>query len=99
VECGWIVRCVGRQPWIVYGELRTVESASNLPPGVILFSLSGLMLMYAIFFVVTLYFGRKIVVKGPNLTLPAPRTVLQPTLVTEPAQHIPDQRPAEASQS
>ncbi len=98
VECGWIVRCVGRQPWIVYGELRTVESASDLPPGVILFSLSGLMLMYAIFFFVTLYFAQKIILKGPNLTLPAPRTVVQPTLVTDPAQHIPDQRPAEVSQ-
>ncbi|WP_448379721.1 cytochrome ubiquinol oxidase subunit I [Gloeomargarita sp.] len=98
VECGWMVRCVGRQPWIVYGQLRTVESASALPPEVVLFSLSGLMVMYAIFFVVALHFGRKIIQKGPNLTLPAPRTALQPTLVTEPAQHLPDRRPVEASQ-
>ncbi|MCS7031125.1 MAG: cytochrome ubiquinol oxidase subunit I [Gloeomargarita sp. SKYG116] len=96
VEAGWIVRCVGRQPWLVYGQLRTVESASHLPPQLVLFSLSGLMLMYAVFFVMTLYFGRKIILKGPNLSLPAPRAAVQPTVVIEPAQHLPDQRPAEA---
>jgi cytochrome d ubiquinol oxidase subunit I len=99
IECGWMVRCIGRQPWIVYGKLRTVESASHVPPGVVLFSLSGLMVMYAIFFVMALYFGQKIIQKGPDLTLPVPRTALQPTLVTEPARHVPDQRPVEASQS
>ena len=76
-----------------------MESASDLPPGVILFSLSGLMLMYAVFFVMTLYFGKKIIQKGPNLTLPMPRAAVQAALVIDPAQHIPDQRPAEASQS
>jgi cytochrome d ubiquinol oxidase subunit I len=73
VETGWIVRCVGRQPWIVYGELRTAESASNLPPGEILFSLTGITLMYIVFFIAALYFGSKIIRKGPNLELPAPK--------------------------
>lgn len=73
VETGWIVRCVGRQPWIVYGELRTVESASNLPPGGVLFSLVGLSTMYIVFLFTTLYFGSRIVRNGPDLTLPAPR--------------------------
>ncbi|MEN9257175.1 MAG: cytochrome ubiquinol oxidase subunit I [Gloeomargarita sp. SRBZ-1_bins_9] len=94
VEAGWMVRCVGRQPWLVYGQLRTVESASDLPPQLVLFSLTGLMLLYAVFFVMALYFGRKIILKGPNLSLPAPRAAVQP--VIEPAQHLPDQRPAEA---
>lgn len=73
VETGWIVRCVGRQPWIVYGELRTVESASNLPPGEVLFSLTGLCAMYIVFLIMTLYFGSRIVRNGPDLSLPAPR--------------------------
>jgi cytochrome d ubiquinol oxidase subunit I len=33
LECGWIVTEVGRQPWIVYGQMRTEEAvtgASNL---------------------------------------------------------------------
>jgi cytochrome d ubiquinol oxidase subunit I len=97
VETGWIVRCVGRQPWIVYGQLRTVESASNLPAGEVLFSLVGLMTMYAVFFVATLYFGSRIVQKGPNLDLPCPKTVTQ-AIGIAPGQHEPDRRPAEAQQ-
>lgn len=98
VETGWIVRCVGRQPWIVYGEMRTAESASNLPPGEILFSLVGLTSMYLVFLTAALFFGSRIIRKGPNLELPAPVIGSQPKLGIELAQHEPDRRPAEAQQ-
>lgn len=98
VETGWIVRCVGRQPWIVYGELRTVDSASHLPAGEILFSLVGLTTMYAVFFTAALYFGSRIIRKGPNLDLPLPKTAGEAALVMEPAKHERDRRPAEAQQ-
>lgn len=97
VETGWIVRCVGRQPWTVYGELRTADAASNLPPGEVLFSLSGLTLMYIVLFTATLYFGSRIVRKGPNLELPLPGSS-EPEQILAPAQHEPNQRPAEAQQ-
>ena len=32
VEAGWIVREVGRQPWVVYGLLRTSQAASTVAP-------------------------------------------------------------------
>jgi cytochrome d ubiquinol oxidase subunit I len=98
VETGWIVRCVGRQPWIVYGELRTVDSASNLPAGEVLFSLVGLTSMYLVFLVAALYFGSRIIGKGPNLELPVPGEPVEPILNIEPAQHEPDSRPLEAQQ-
>jgi cytochrome d ubiquinol oxidase subunit I len=98
VETGWIVRCVGRQPWIVYGEMRTVESASNLPAGEVLFSLVGLTSMYLVFLSAALFFGSRIIRKGPNLELPAPVIGGQPKLGIDPAQHEPDRRPAEAQQ-
>lgn len=97
VETGWIVRCVGRQPWIVYGQLRTADSASHLPAGEVLFSLLGLTSLYLVFLGSALYFGSRILQKGPNLDLPAPVCVGQPKL-GEPAQHEPDRRPAEAQQ-
>lgn len=96
VETGWIVRCVGRQPWIVYGEMRTVESASHLPAGEVLFSLVGLTSMYLVFLTAALFFGSRIVRRGPNLALPAPVLGGSPKL--EPAQHEPNRRPAEAQQ-
>ena len=98
VETGWIVRCVGRQPWIVYGELRTVDSASHLPAGEVLFSLVGIASLYTVLFFTTLFFGSRIVRKGPNLELPAPQTIAQPAIDIEPAQHERDRRPAEAQQ-
>ncbi|GAB4545947.1 MAG: cytochrome ubiquinol oxidase subunit I [Pleurocapsa sp.] len=98
VETGWIVRCVGRQPWIVYGELRTVDSASNLPAGEVLFSLLGLSSMYIVFLIATLYFGSRIIRKGPNRELPIPGEIIQPDLKTQSAQHQPNSRPAEAQQ-
>jgi cytochrome d ubiquinol oxidase subunit I len=98
VETGWIVRCVGRQPWIVYGELRTVDSASHLPAGEVLFSLVGIASLYTVLFFTTLFFGSRIVRKGPNLELPEPRTIAQPAIDIEPAQHERDRRPAEAQQ-
>lgn len=95
VETGWIVRCVGRQPWIVYGELRTVESASNLPPGEVLFSLTGLSAFYIVFLVAFLFFGSRIIRKGPNLDLSLPKVQLPRFMEAE---HEPDSRPVEAQQ-
>jgi cytochrome d ubiquinol oxidase subunit I len=31
IEAGWIVTEVGRQPWVVYGVLRTAETATPMP--------------------------------------------------------------------
>lgn len=98
VECGWIVRCVGRQPWTVYGELRTADMATPLPAPEVLTSLLGFAAMYSMLFVGALYFGSRIIRKGPNLELPLPQSVSKDTLEVEPMQHQPDQRPVETQQ-
>jgi cytochrome bd ubiquinol oxidase subunit I len=75
VECGWIVREVGRQPWVVYGLLRTSQAASNIPAPAI----SASMIMFAAFYVVLIssffVFARRWLKKGPDVTAlpPAPR--------------------------
>ena len=98
VECGWIVRCVGRQPWTVYGEIRTVDAVSQVPASNVLTSLSAFIIVYSILFVFALYFGSRIIRKGPNLDLPAPGDELLEKLRTAPADHVPDSRPVEAQQ-
>lgn len=97
IESGWIVRCVGRQPWTMYGKIRTTDAASVLPPGDVLTSLICFTTVYSILFVCALYFGSRIIVKGPNLDLPLPG---EPNtgLKVEPAEHMPNRRPAEAQQ-
>ncbi len=94
VESGWIVRCVGRQPWVVYGQIRTAAGVSNLPASNVLTSLSIFTVVYVILFISTLYFGSRIIRKGANLELAIPGASIDLT----PAEHIPDSRPVEAQQ-
>ncbi len=98
VETGWIVRCVGRQPWVVYGQIRTADGVSHLPPGEVLTSLLLFTGIYTILFICALFFGSRIIRQGPNLDLLIPGIESQPALDTEPAEFIPDQRPVEAQQ-
>lgn len=91
IEAGWIVRCVGRQPWTMYEEIRTVDAASNLPPGEILTSLLGFTGVYTLLLISALFFGSRIIRQGPNFDLPLPKESLQPTSV----EHTPDRRPVE----
>jgi cytochrome bd ubiquinol oxidase subunit I len=95
VESGWIVRCVGRQPWAVYGEIRTVDAVSQLPASNVLTSLISFTAVYTLLFIFTLYFGSRIIKEGPNLNLPIPG---ENTTKETPAEHIPDSRPVEAKQ-
>jgi cytochrome d ubiquinol oxidase subunit I len=95
VESGWIVRCVGRQPWTMYGQIRTADAASVVPASNVLTSLTLFAVVYSILLVATLYFGSKIIRHGPNLDIPIPGMDNQLAINMEPAIFIPDQRPAE----
>jgi len=98
VECGWIVRCVGRQPWTLYKQIRTTDAASHLPATNVLTSLISFAVVYTILFISAMYFGSRIIRQGPNLTLPVPGLDDQPAIEVQPAEHIPDARPVEAQQ-
>lgn len=91
VESGWIVRCVGRQPWAVYGEIRTADAVSNLPPSNVLTSLLIFISIYTLLFFSALFFGSRIIRKGPDFDLPIPGEEAE--VILNPAQHIPDSRP------
>jgi cytochrome d ubiquinol oxidase subunit I len=45
---GWYVTEIGRQPWLVYGVLRTADAASSVPPSNIAASLTIYLLLYAV---------------------------------------------------
>jgi cytochrome d ubiquinol oxidase subunit I len=53
VEAGWIVTEVGRQPWIVYGIMRTADAVTPMP-GLIV-PLIGISLLYLFLGVVVVY--------------------------------------------
>lgn len=99
IESGWIVRCVGRQPWTLYGQIRTVDAASNVPASNVLVSLSSFVIVYSLLFIAAIYFGSRILRQGPNLDLPIPGVeIAKPAIETSPGEFIPDERPVEAQQ-
>ncbi|MEA5580095.1 cytochrome ubiquinol oxidase subunit I [Nodularia harveyana UHCC-0300] len=99
IESGWIVRCVGRQPWTLYGQIRTVDAVSNVPSSNVLVSLSSFVIVYSLLFIAAIYFGSRIIRQGPNLDLPIPGVeVNKPAVDTAPGEFRPDERPVEAEQ-
>ena len=72
VECGWVVREVGRQPWVIYGLMRTSEGASALPAGAVATSTALFVAVYALLMITFLYFARRLLRNGPDVDMPAP---------------------------
>ena len=72
VEMGWVVREVGRQPWVIYGILRTADGASKLPAASVEYSLIGYVLLYVILLSAFITFALRMLRRGPDLTLKAP---------------------------
>jgi cytochrome d ubiquinol oxidase subunit I len=48
IQAGWVLAESGRQPWVVFGQLRTSDAVSQLAPGDIVFSVVGFALLYAL---------------------------------------------------
>jgi cytochrome d ubiquinol oxidase subunit I len=64
---GWMTAELGRQPWLVYGLMRTPEGTSELvTAGTTLFTLLGFLGMYFVIGVVFLVLALKIVAAGPG---------------------------------
>jgi len=67
---GWIAAEVGRQPWIVWHELKTADAVSTVvSAGEILFSLTILTALYSVIFVLFLFLIIKKVKKGPDAVI------------------------------
>lgn len=70
-EAGWMVREIGRQPWMIYRMLRVSESVSTgLNPYIVGGLMSAIVLLYLTLLGIFIYFVRKTVIKGPDLTSP-----------------------------
>jgi cytochrome d ubiquinol oxidase subunit I len=66
VLAGWTTTEVGRQPWTVYGVMRTADSVSpSLTTGDVLLTLLGYVVVYLIIFPAGLYMMRRVVRTGP----------------------------------
>ena len=74
-QFGWIVAEVGRQPWVVYGVLKTSDAVSKSISTVqVLGSLLGFALLYGALGMIGMYLVVKYARKGPDRA--APETVV-----------------------
>jgi cytochrome bd ubiquinol oxidase subunit I len=71
-EAGWVVTEVGRQPWVVYGLLRTSEAVSPIPAGNVIWSLSLFFIFFAVLGASYFYYVLKTLFRGPDLSSPIP---------------------------
>ena len=73
---GWMTAEIGRQPWVVYGLIRTSEGYSKyVSAGNGLFTLLGFMGIYTVLSILFIILVYQIILKGPEVTGPgtAPR--------------------------
>lgn len=64
---GWVTTEVGRQPWVVYGVLRTKDASSALSAQQVGTSLAIFVIVYFMVFGTGIYYMLKLMHKGPSL--------------------------------
>ena len=65
-EIGWIGAEIGRQPWVIYGVMRTSNASTiTLPMWQLTLSFVGILLVYTAITVLTFVSVKKLVQKGP----------------------------------
>jgi cytochrome d ubiquinol oxidase subunit I len=69
VICGWITAEVGRQPYLVYGLMRTSQGVSPITAGQVSTSLLGVLIVYAIVFSVGVLYMLRLIGEGPAIVL------------------------------
>lgn len=70
-ELGWLVTEVGRQPWIVYGVMKTSDAVSPIAISQVATSLVAFIVLYSLLGLAAVVVMIKIARKGPAATSPA----------------------------
>jgi cytochrome d ubiquinol oxidase subunit I len=69
-ELGWVVAEVGRQPWAVYGLIKTADAVSQIDASQVFVSLLAFTLVYALLGAVDFYLLAKFARQGPEPAAP-----------------------------
>ena len=90
VLAGWTTTEVGRQPWTVYGLLRTADSVTpSLTPQHVLISLILYAVAYLLIYPTGLLFMQRLVRNGPGETLAEPEPQVEAGRAASPIEHVP----------
>lgn len=95
VLTGWYTAEVGRQPWVVYGLLRTKDAVTpSLQTGEVLVSLIGYVLVYGVFVSFGIYYIYELLRRGPTDTAAIPNaTAKRPMAFGDDAESATGNRP------
>jgi cytochrome d ubiquinol oxidase subunit I len=63
---GWYLAETGRQPWVIYGILRTIDAVSPVPADALLSSLIAFICIYALFMTAFVLFAIRLIRRGPQ---------------------------------
>jgi cytochrome bd ubiquinol oxidase subunit I len=63
---GWYLAETGRQPWVIYGVLRTLDAVSPVPADALLSSLIAFICIYALFLTAFVLFALQMIRRGPQ---------------------------------
>jgi len=66
VIAGWFVTEQGRQPWVIYGVMRTADAISPVPGGSVFTTLALFVIVYGIVFSMGIYYINRLIVRGPQ---------------------------------
>lgn len=70
VLAGWTVTETGRQPYVVYGLLRTADAVSPVAPGAVWGSLALFVVVYAVLLIAFFLYATRLVLRGPEVGEP-----------------------------
>jgi len=70
IQAGWVLAEVGRQPWIVYGLMRTSDAVSPVSTGEVSFSLLLMCALYTLLGAAGIWLMIKLAKKGPEDNTP-----------------------------
>jgi cytochrome d ubiquinol oxidase subunit I len=79
LEAGWVTTVVGRQPWIVYGYLRTADAVSAAPG--LRLGLYALIVVYTVLTAATIYVLR-LVARAPLPVAPQETEPVEPRVIS-----------------
>ncbi len=87
---GWITAELGRQPWTVYGLMRTKDSVSPIAAGNVIWSLSMFMVLFAVLGSSYFYFTLRTLHRGPDFSSPIPHFQLSAGVSAEAGSNNPE---------
>ena len=97
MTAGWVFREAGRQPWVVYGVLRTEDAVSDLSAGAMALSLAVFGTLFAVLIAVNTVLLLRTARRGPTAPLsgplPPPTPLVPPGPPVPPGQSAPPVAP------